>query len=96
MNRNERRELSEEPQSSDEEPQAVTAGGIWTISEVQNFAKTRLRRSFTAKLYKIIAVNSAKLLGFGPLHFDLPGRERQSTRLLGDHDLSRSQNSSTM
>ena len=53
--------------------QTVAAGGSWTIPKVQNFAKTRLRRSFTAKLYKIIAVNSAKLLGFGPLHFDLPG-----------------------
>jgi len=58
-----------------EVPQTVTAGGFRTISEVQKFAKTRLRRT-TLNVYVDynwvkMSVTNGKLLGFGPLHLEI-------------------------
>ena len=52
-----------------------TDGGSWTIPEVQNFAKRRLRRTESDNSQPFLGMksghNSEKVLGFGALHFDI-------------------------
>ena len=68
-----------DPQETRVDPQVVTDGGSRTIPEVQNFAKTRLRRTVSDHSQPLcwyeMVHNSGKLLGFGALFFGLPAVE---------------------